>query len=600
MELYELTAHELADKLRKREVSSREATESVFARIEQVEPALHAYLMLLRDLALEQADRADAMLAAGDGVAPLTGVPIALKDILCTRGYETTCASRILKGFVPPYDAHVIERMAEAGMVFVGKTNMDEFAMGSSTENSGFGPTSNPWDLDRVPGGSSGGSAAAVAADECVLAIGTDTGGSIRQPASFCGVVGMKPTYGRVSRYGLVAFASSLDQIGPITKDVTDCALLLNVIAGHDPRDATCAPEPVPDYTAALIPDVRGLRIGIAQEFFEYQGQRVSEPTERAVMQAVETLKGLGAAVGEVAMSHLDYNVPVYYLIAPAEASSNLARYDGVQYGHRTSKPAEDIIDMFEKTRDEGFGPEVKRRIMLGTYALSAGYYDAYYLKAQQVRTLIRRDFQAAFEQFDVLVAPTSPGPAFRLGERTDDPIQMYLSDVCTISVNLAGLPGMSLPCGSDDGLPIGEGHRQRRTQQRRPDVGIAVAIAPARIVGIVGALRRDLLERPPQVLDQPRLILDGRHPAGRARDEDGCRARAQAGVLDLIGYLPGDVDDVGISLGGETELLTDNRHADLLAPHRPFAHWTTDRLPLLSLSGVARRRWKSVACSKA
>ena len=456
MNLNELTAHDLSDRLRRREVSSREITQAVFERIDAVDQPVHAYIALTRDLAFEQADAVDRARAAGEDLPPLAGIPIALKDILCTRGITTTCCSRILQNFVPPYDATVIEKIRAARLVWIGKTNMDEFAMGSSTENSAFGPTRNPWDLDRVPGGSSGGSAAAIAADEAILAIGTDTGGSIRQPASFCGIVGIKPTYGRVSRYGLIAFASSLDQVGPITKDVTDSALLLNVISGHDPLDSTSAPIEAPDFTQALTGDIKGMKLGLVREFMEYEGRPVSPEVGEAIRKAVATFEALGARVEEISLPNLKYNIPVYYLIAPAECSSNLARYDGVAYGHRTPRPAADIVEMYRKTRDEGFGPEVKRRIMLGTYALSAGYYDAFYLKALQVRTLIKRDFDVAFERFDALIGPTSPSVAFRLGEKTADPIEMYLSDVCTIPVNLAGLPGLSLPCGVGGGLPIG------------------------------------------------------------------------------------------------------------------------------------------------
>ncbi len=456
-ELHDLTAHALSDLLRKREVSARELLDAVWNRITAVDAQLHAYVLLTRELAQQQAAAVDERRTRGEQLPVLAGIPIALKDIYCTKGIETTCCSRILAGFVPPYDAHVIERCREHGLVFLGKTNMDEFAMGSSTENSARGVTRNPWDLDRVPGGSSGGSAAAVAASETIVSMGTDTGGSIRQPASFCGVVGLKPTYGRVSRYGVIAFASSLDQVGPITKDVRDCALMLNLLAGHDPRDSTSINLATPDYTAALVPEVKGLRIGLVREFMEYQGVGVEPEVGAAVRAAVDRLQELGAECEEVSLPHLNYSIPVYYIIAPAEASSNLARYDGVQYGHRTPGRVADIVEMYRKTRDEGFGPEVKRRIMLGTYALSAGYYDAYYLKAGQVRTLIRRDFDRAFERCDLLVGPVSPSVAFRLGEKTDDPVAMYLSDVCTIPVNLGGLPGMSIPCGfSGEGLPIG------------------------------------------------------------------------------------------------------------------------------------------------
>jgi len=454
--LHDLTAHELSELLGRKEVSARELAAAMYARMAEVEEEIHGYVLLTQEVAQQQAAEVDERRAKGEALPALAGIPIGLKDIFCTKGIETTCCSRILEGFVPPYDAGVVERCREHGLVFLGKTNMDEFAMGSSTENSARGYSRNPWDLEKVPGGSSGGSAAAVAASEAVVSLGTDTGGSIRQPASLCGVVGMKPTYGRVSRYGVVAYASSLDQVGPIVKDVRDCALMLNVLCGQDPRDATSLPAPVPDYTQALGREVKGLRIGLVKEFMEYQGVGVEAEVGAAVRAAVAKLEELGAEVEEVSLPNLNYSIPVYYIIAPAEASSNLARYDGVQYGYRAGE-AEDIITMYRVTRDEGFGAEVKRRIMLGTYTLSAGYYDAYYLKAGQVRTLIRRDFDRAFERCDLLVGPVSPTVAFGIGEKTDDPIAMYLSDVCTIPVNLGGLPGMSVPCGfSASGLPIG------------------------------------------------------------------------------------------------------------------------------------------------
>ncbi len=447
----QLTIHEAHRLLREKQVSSVELTRAYLERIEKLEPEVGAFVTVTGELALEQARKADELIAAGDG-SPLTGIPALIKDVMCTRGVRTTCSSKMLENFVPPYDATVVEKLNGAGMVMVGKSNMDEFAMGSSTEHSAFFPTHNPWDLSRVPGGSSGGSAAAVAAGEAVYALGSDTGGSIRQPAGFCSVTGLKPTYGRVSRYGLVAFASSLDQIGPLTQDVTDCALVMNVIAGYDKRDSTSAPYPVPDYTRCLTGDIKGMKIGIPKEYFV---EGMQPEVEKAIRAAISKLKEMGAEVGEVSLPHTRHALAVYYIIAPSEASANLARYDGTKYGFRY-QGAETMWDTMDKTRQYGFGDEVKRRIMLGTYALSAGYYDAYYLKAQKVRTLIRREFDEAFEKFDVLVTPTSPTVPFKIGEKVDDPVQMYLSDVCTLPINIAGLPGMSIPAGFADGLPIG------------------------------------------------------------------------------------------------------------------------------------------------
>jgi aspartyl-tRNA(Asn)/glutamyl-tRNA(Gln) amidotransferase subunit A len=451
LELYRLGIAELSKMIANREVSAKEIVDAVYARIDAVEEKVGAYLTLTRDAAQKMAAAADADVAAGKSKA-LTGIPIAIKDNMCTKGIPTTCASKILGSFIPPYESTVTSMLTENGYVLSGKTNLDEFAMGSSTENSGFHVTRNPWDTERIPGGSSGGSAAAVAADECIAALGSDTGGSIRQPAALCGVVGLKPTYGRVSRYGLVAFASSLDQIGPITKNVADAAILLNVISGRDSLDSTSAPVKAADFTAVIGREIKGLRIGIPKEYFI---EGTDPEIGAAIRAAIAQLESLGAVPVEVSLPHTGYAVATYYILATSEASSNLARYDGVKYGVRAE--GKDLLEMYMNSRARGFGAEVKRRIMLGTYTLSSGYYDAYYKKAQQVRTLIRNDFETVFKEVDVIVTPTSPTTAFKIGEKSADPLQMYLADIFTISVNLAGVPGISVPCGFTSGnLPIG------------------------------------------------------------------------------------------------------------------------------------------------
>lgn len=452
MELFELTIHELHEKLKNREVSSVEATKSLLARIDAVDDKVKSFITVTPEEALKNAEAADQRIAAGD-MDVLTGIPLALKDIFLTKGILTTCASKILSNFIPPYDATATAKLRERGMVLLGKLNQDEFAMGSSTETSWFAKTRNPWNLDCIPGGSSGGSAAAVAAQQAIATLGTDTGGSIRQPASHCGCVGLKPTYGRVSRYGVIAFASSLDQVGPITRDVTDAAIMLGAVAGYDPKDSTSVDMPVPDYRKALTGDVKGLRIGLPREYFI---EGLDPDVKKAMDEAIATFRSLGAEFVEMSLPYTDYAIAVYYLVATAEASSNLARYDGVRFGHR-NPDARGLLDMYMISRDEGFGAEVKRRIMLGTYALSSGYYDAYYLKAQKARTLIMQDFIKAFESLDLILTPVAPTPAFRIGEKIDDPLQMYLSDIFTIPVNLAGTCGISVPAGlSSDGLPIG------------------------------------------------------------------------------------------------------------------------------------------------
>jgi len=452
MILAQLTIHEAAKKLAKKEISSRELTQAVLDRIAKLDSKIGSYLSVYPELALAQADAIDQKRASGNVTHPLAGIPLGPKDIYLTKGLKTTCASKLLENFVAPYNSTVIEKLLEAGAVILGKVNMDEFAMGSSTENSAFKITHNPWDLERVPGGSSGGSSAAVAADLCLASLGTDTGGSIRQPAALCGIVGLKPTYGRVSRYGVIAFASSLDQMGPMTKDVEDCALLMNVMAGHDEKDSTSIDMPVPDYTQFLNQSIKGMKLGLPKE---YMSKGLDAEIANAVNKACEEYKKLGAEIVEVSLPYSEYATAAYYIIAPAEASSNLSRYDGIRYGFRAE--SKNLNELYENSKTLGFGPEVKRRIMLGAYVLSAGYYDAFYVKAQKARTVILNDFKKAFESCDAIIAPVTPTTAFKIGEKTSDPLQMYLSDIFTIPVNMAGLPGLSIPCGFDSkNLPIG------------------------------------------------------------------------------------------------------------------------------------------------
>jgi aspartyl-tRNA(Asn)/glutamyl-tRNA(Gln) amidotransferase subunit A len=450
--LYQLTIADAHQLLKQRSISSIELTRSNLQRLKEVEGKVHACVTICEDSALKRAEEADKAISRSN-VKPLTGIPVLVKDNMCTKGIRTTCSSKMLENFTPPYNATVVEKLKNNDAVILGKTNMDEFAMGSSTENSAFFPTRNPWDLERVPGGSSGGSAVAIAADEATYSLGSDTGGSIRQPAGFCSVVGLKPTYGRVSRFGLVAFASSLDQIGPMTKTVTDCALVMNIIAGHDKRDSTSVPYPVPDYTKALIPNIKNMRIGIPEDYFV---EGMQKEIKASLEIAIRKLEELGANVDwGVSLPHTKYALAAYYILAPSEASANLARYDGFKYGF-SYQDTTNIWEAMEKTKQLGFGAEVKRRIMLGTYALSAGYYDAYYLKAQKIRTLIRQEFDQAFKKYDALVTPTSPTVPFKIGAKVDDPVQMYLSDVCTLPINIAGIPAISIPAGFADGLPIG------------------------------------------------------------------------------------------------------------------------------------------------
>jgi aspartyl-tRNA(Asn)/glutamyl-tRNA(Gln) amidotransferase subunit A len=482
LELFEMTALDLSRLLQKAEVSAAEVVSSFLCRIEAVEPSVRAFVTLTPDSALQDARKVDRQRMKGEALHPLAGVPVAIKDCICTEGLRTTCSSKILANYIPPYDATVIAKIRRAGLPILGKTNMDEFAMGSSTENSAFFPTRNPWDLTRVPGGSSGGSAAAVAAGMAPLALGSDTGGSVRQPAALCGLTGLRPTYGRISRFGLIAFASSLDQIGLLSLTAADGAIFLNLIAGYDPADSTSLPEDLPDYTATLKQGLAGLRVGVIRENI---GAGFDPEINDAVARCVELLKGQGAEAGEVSLPHSGYALPAYYLISPSEASSNLGRYDGVRYGCRAA--GESVGEMFSRTRGEGFGAEVKRRIMIGAYALSAGYYDAFYLQAMKVRTLIRRDFEEAFTEYDLLVGATTPSPAFKIGEKTEDPLQMYLSDVCTLSEALAGVPSLSAPCGlNSGGLPM----------------GIQITAPP---------LKEELLFRPAYALEQARKVPFGR-----------------------------------------------------------------------------------------
>lgn len=452
MELFELSISEAREKLDNKEITSSELTKSVFSRIDSVEPKLDAYLTICREEALLSAKEADKRIEAGEK-GGLLGIPVSVKDLICTKGVKTTCASKMLENFIPPYDASVVTALKNAGAVITGKVNMDEFAMGSSTENSAFKSTKNPWDTSRIPGGSSGGSAASVAGDMCLCSLGSDTGGSIRQPASHCGVTGLKPSYGRVSRYGLVAFASSLDQIGPLTKSVEDAAIVMNTIAFHDEKDSTSYPKDTPDYTSFLEKGMKGVKVGVIKEYIEAEG--IDPEVSESIKNSIEVYKSLGAEIVEVSLPNTQYAVPAYYVIAPSEASSNLSRYDGVRYGFRAE--SQDLIEMYKDTRSKGFGEEIKRRIIIGTYALSAGYYDAYYGQAQKIRTLIAKDFEKAFEEADILLSPVTPEPPFKLGQHSENPLTMYLSDIFTISANLAGLPGISVPCGlSSDNLPIG------------------------------------------------------------------------------------------------------------------------------------------------
>ena len=453
MELYELTVHELMDKLNKKEITSEDITKSYVSRINEKEENVEAFVTVLSEEAENKAKEIDQKIEKGEITNKLAGIPIGIKDNICTKGIKTTCSSKMLEDFVSPYDATVMDKINAENLITIGKLNMDEFAMGGSTENSYFKKTKNPWNLSKVPGGSSGGSAAAVASQMVPWALGSDTGGSIRQPASFCGIVGLKPTYGLVSRYGLVAFASSLDQIGPITKDVRDSAILLNIIAGHDEKDSTSVEMPKKDYEKALTGDIKGLKIGVPKEFF---GDGINEEVKKSLKQAIETYKELGAEVEEFSLDIAKYALATYYIIACAEASSNLGRFDGIRYTYR-AKDFKDLKDLYKKTRSEGFGAEVKRRIILGTYVLSSGYYDAYYKKAQQVRTLVMNEFNKGFEKYDVILTPTAPTVAFGIGEKSNNPLEMYLADICTVSINIAGLPGISVPCGIDsEGMPIG------------------------------------------------------------------------------------------------------------------------------------------------